>query len=90
MSSQRNVTTAYQQYVNTNVPQAARVGQGAYTYAELAAMVGLKPTQHFRRRVNQLAKSGVLNVMPVFTPRGGIENRFMIDITQTEMAAPSW
>ena len=86
MSSKRHVTTPFQQYVFSNVPQAARVGQGAYTYSELAAMVGLKPTQHFRRRVNQLVESGVLKLMPSFTPRGGIENRFMIDITETEMA----
>ncbi len=86
MSSGRHVTTAYEQYVFSNVPQAARSGQGAYNYNELAAMVGLKPTQHFRRRVNQLVKSGVLKLVPAFTPRGGIENRFMIDITETEMA----
>ena len=84
MSSQRNVTTAYKSYVFSNLPQAARVGQGAYTYSELAAMVGLKPTQHFRRRVNELVKSGILKLVPAFTPRGGIENRFMIDNTEME------
>lgn len=47
-------------------------------------MVGLKPTQHFRRRVNQLVQSGVFKLVPAFTPRGGIENRFMIDITEME------
>lgn len=82
MSTPRRVTTAYEQYVNTNLPQAARVGQGAYTYTQLAEMVGLKPTQHFRRRVNQLVASGILKLVPAFTPRGGIENRFMIDINE--------
>ena len=88
MSSGRNVTTAYQQYVNTNLVSHVRSGGGAYNYNELAAMVGLKPTQHFRRRVNQLVQSGVFKLVPAFTPRGGIENRFMIDITETEMAVP--
>lgn len=86
MSSQRKVTTPYAQYVFTNVAQFARVGQGMYSYAELASGVGLKPTQHFRRRVNQMVKDGVLRLCPAFTPRGGIENRFMIDITESEAA----
>ena len=86
MSSGRKVTTAYEQYVFTNLVTIVRSGGGAYCYKELAEMVGLKPTQHFRRRVNQLVQSGVFKLVPAFTPRGGIENRFMIDITETEMA----
>lgn len=86
MSSGRKVTTAYQTYVFTNLVSNVRSGGGAYNYKELAEMVGLKPTQHFRRRVNQLVQSGVFKLVPAFTPRGGIENRFMIDITETEMA----
>lgn len=77
MVAGRNVRTAYQEYVFSNVPQAARVGQGAYTYNELAEMVGLKPTHNFRRRVNELVKRNVLTLVPAFTPRGGIENRFI-------------
>ena len=84
MSQQRKVTTAYEMYVKSNLVEHVRSGGGAYNYKELAAMVGLKPTQHFRRRVNQLAQSGVFTIVPVFTPRGGIENRFMIDITHME------
>lgn len=76
MSSARSVTTPYEQYVFSNVPQAARAGQGMYSYKELAEMVGLKPTQHFRRRINQLVRGGFLKLVPAFTPRGGIENRF--------------
>lgn len=74
--------TAYAQYVNSNLPARVREGQGLYNYKELAAMVGLKPTQHFRRHVNHLAASGILVLQPVFTPRGGIENRFMINATE--------
>jgi len=77
MSYERKVTTPYALYVFSNLPKAARVGQGSYTYKELADLVGLKPTQHFRRRVNELVKADVLKLVPTFTPRGGIENRFV-------------
>jgi len=79
MSSGRKVTTPYETYVFTNVSQAARAGQGMYSYKELAEMVGLKPTQHFRRRINQMVQGRVLKLLPAFTPRGGIENRFAYD-----------
>lgn len=79
MSSGRRVTTAYEQYVFTNVSQVAKWGEGLYSYKELAEMVGLKPTQHFRKRINQMVKGRVLTVEAVFTPRGGIENRFAYD-----------
>jgi len=87
MLSQRRMT-AYAQYVFTNVSHFARVGQGCYTYDELAGGVGLKPTHNFRRRVHEMVSDGTLVLCPAFTPRGGIENRFMIAITQTEMAVP--
>lgn len=70
--------TPYAEFVNLNVPQAVRVGQGLYTMNELAAMVGLKPTHNFKRRVYALAADGVLTIYPTFTPRGGIENRYGI------------
>lgn len=78
--------TAYAQYVFTNVAKAARVGQGMYSYDELAEMVGLKPTHNFRRRIHEMVTDGILKLCPAFTPRGGIENRFMYEITETEMA----
>ena len=53
-----------------------RAGQGIYTYKELAVMVGLKPTQHFRRHVKAMADSGILTLIHAFTPRGGLELRF--------------
>jgi hypothetical protein len=79
MSSGRKVTTAYELYVFTNVSQAARAGQGMYSYKELAEMVGLKPTQHFRKRINQMVHGRILKLLPAFTSRGGIENRFAYD-----------
>lgn len=68
--------TAYAQYVFSNVKEAARSGGGVYSYDELAAMVGLKPTHNFRRRINEMVSDGSLKLCPAFTPRGGIENRF--------------
>jgi hypothetical protein len=59
-----------------------------YSYNELASGVGLKPTHNFRRRINEMVADGSLVLVPAFTPRGGIENRFMIDITESEMAQP--
>lgn len=64
--------TVYKQYVFSNVK--ATVGQGwkTYTYEELAAAVGLKPTHNFRKRVQQMAQEGLLKAVPLFTPRGGL------------------
>jgi len=70
--------TAYEEYVYSNLPARVAEGQGLYNYKELAAMVGLKPTQHFKRRVNHLVDLKALSVQHVFTPRGGIESRFCI------------
>lgn len=68
--------TAYALYVNSNLPFRMAEGQGLYNYKELAELVGLKPTHNFRRRVHHLASTGIINIEAVFTPRGGIENRF--------------
>jgi len=76
----RNVT-AYRLFVESNLPPIVRAGQGIYTVNELAAMVGLKPTRHFRKHVNHLALSGLLKPFPVFSPRGNIEIRFGHDDT---------
>lgn len=76
--SPRNVT-AYRLFVETNLPPTVRAGQGIYNYNELAAMVGLKPTRHFRKHVNHLAQCGMLKPYPVFTLRGNIETRFGVD-----------
>lgn len=73
--------TAYAQYVFSNVKDNARLGQGMYSYDELAEMVGLKPTHNFRRRINEMVTDGILKLCPAFTPRGGIENRFMATTT---------
>lgn len=70
-------TTAYAEYVFSNLALSVRSGAGLYSYDELAAMVGLKPTHNFRKRVRQMVSEGALVMQAVFTPRGGIEARFM-------------
>lgn len=86
MPNEPKITTPYAAYVISNISHAARAGQGTYTYKELAAMVGLKPTQHFKRRINQMVARGLLSLVPSFSPRGNIENRFAYkDITTSEM-----
>jgi len=79
MSSIPRNVTAYRLFVETNLPPTVRAGQGIYNMNELAAMVGLKPTRHFRKHVHHLALCGTLKPYPVFTPRGNIEMRFGAD-----------
>jgi len=77
MSSQLPIRqTAYAEYVNSNLTLLVAERGGAYTYSELAEMVGLKPTHNFRRRVKALVAAGALWSNAVFTPRGGLEARF--------------
>jgi len=77
MSSQiSSRLTAYASYVFSNLPARVLEGQGLYNYEELAALVGLKPTHNFRRRVRDLVAGGDLQAIAAFTPRGGIETRF--------------
>lgn len=71
-------STAYSEYVFSNLTQRMRDGGGLYSYSELAALVGLKPTGNFRRRVKQLVKSGQIETIAAFTPRGGLEARFQV------------
>lgn len=69
-------TTVYKSYVFYNLPRTVSAGQGVYNYSELAALVGLKPTQHFKKRVRELVALGKLTATPCFTPAGGLELRF--------------
>jgi len=71
-------TTAYSEFVFSNLPPTVESGGGLYNINELAQMVGLKPTGNFRRRVKQLVSMGKLKAHAVFTPRGGIEARYTI------------
>jgi len=71
-------TTAYAEYVFSNLVARVTEGQGLYNYKELASLVGLKPTNNFRRRVKQLVAQGKLDAVAVFTARGGIEARFQV------------
>ena len=80
--------TPYAQYVFSNIEEFARVGQGMYSYDELASAVGLKPTHNFRKRINEMVADGKLKLCPAFTPRGGIENRFMITPTTETTEIP--
>ncbi len=77
MPNEPRHNSAYAEYVFSNVSRMLLERGGAYNYKELAEMVGLKPTQHFKRRVNQMLSRHLISLHPAFTPRGGIENRFM-------------
>lgn len=88
MSDRTSKDTVYRSYVFSNLPPTVASGGGLYTYSELAAMVGLKPTQHFRRRVKELVDNGKLQLVPAFTPRGGLEARFTIPSPAIEQEFP--
>lgn len=64
--------TVYKQYVFDRVGQCTSAMSAAYTYDELAVMVGLKPTHNFRRRIREMAQAGLLGTITAFTPRGGL------------------
>jgi hypothetical protein len=70
--------TAYAEYVKTSVIARLAEGQWSCNYKELADKVGLKPTQHFKRRVRQMVERHMLQSFTAFTPRGGLEIRFCL------------
>lgn len=76
MGTGQGKETVYKEYVFSNVASIFSSGAGAYNYTELAAMVGLKPTHNFRKRVRQMVSEGLIASFAAFTPRGGIEARF--------------
>lgn len=76
MPNEPRHNSAYAEYVFSNIRSMLESGGGMYNYKEMAEMVGLKPTQHFKRRVNQMWAHGLISMTNVFTPRGGIEKRF--------------
>jgi hypothetical protein len=78
-------TTAYSEYVFSNVVNVLAVGQGAYDMHTLAGMVGLKPTHNFRKRVRQMVAEGRIATNTVFTPRGGLAIVYTLpDTTKNE------
>lgn len=88
MSPKPVVRTAYQEFVSYNLVARMLERGGAYNYKEAAELVGLKPTQHFKRRVRQMAEHKILDITPTFTPRGGIEFRFSLPSTEKEGVHP--
>ena len=65
-------TTAYKEFVFSNLPSIVRGRGGQYTYDELAALVGLKPTHNFRKRVRELVAEGQLMIVPTFSLRNNV------------------
>lgn len=71
-SANKSLNTVYFQYVSTNLPLRLLEGEGCYTVEGCAALLGLKPTHNFRKRLKQLAQTGILTETPVFNARGGL------------------
>lgn len=72
MSVLPRYTTAYAEYVFSNVLSILSDGAGAYDINTLAAKVGLKPTHNFKKRIRQMVAEGRLKSFAAFTPRGGL------------------
>lgn len=72
MSHRPRNNTVYSEYVFSNLRKLLGAGEGAYTIVDLASAVGLKPTKHFKRRVNQMVSEGLIMATPAFSPRGGL------------------
>ena len=70
--SKKSNNTVYKEFVFTNVTSRLEAGEGCYSITDLAAMVGLKPTANFKRRVSQMVDEGLIVAMPAFSPRGGL------------------
>lgn len=68
--------TVYKQYVFDRVGQGTQQSGSLYTYDDLAAMVGLKPTHNFKRRVREMVTEGRLKAHTVFSPSGGLKHMF--------------
>lgn len=76
MSKLPRYRTAYSEYVFSNVVKMVE-GQGkAYTVIDLALLVGLKPTNNFKRRVNQMVYEGLISKYPAFSPKGGLMHMY--------------
>jgi len=88
MSSTQGRKTAYVEFVSYNLIARLLERGGAYNYKELADMVGLKPTQHFKKRVRQMVEHKMIEITPCFTPRGGIEFRFSLPSVEAPIGHP--
>jgi len=72
MSTNRTSNTVYKEFVFSNVSSILGQQGRAYTINDLASAVGLKPTNNFKRRVNQMVNEGLIHAFPAFSPRGGL------------------
>jgi len=72
VSTNKSSNTVYKEFVFSNVATILGGGGEAYNINDLARMVGLKPTNNFKRRVNQMVSEGLITAFPAFSPRGGL------------------
>jgi hypothetical protein len=82
--------TVYFEYVKANVVSMLGQGKGAYDLKELAALIGLKPTHNFKRRLHQLVDLGVIAAEVAYTETGSMKAVFMLPEVVKEIQPPSW
>lgn len=72
MSTNKRSNTVYKEFVFSNVRSILGGAGQAYNINDLARMVGLKPTNNFKRRVNQMVGEGLIHSFAAFSPSGGL------------------
>jgi len=72
MSTKPRNSTVYKEFVFSNVSSILSGAGIAYNINDLASLVGLKPTNNFKRRVNQMVAEGLIHSFAAFSPRGGL------------------
>jgi len=80
--------TVYKEYVFSNVVSMLGGAGVAYTILDLASAVGLKPTNNFKRRVNQMVDEGLICAFPAFSPRGGMMKVYTLPTTEETKEIP--
>ena len=74
--------TVYKEYVFSNVRLVLGGAGVAYNVIDLASAVGLKPTNNFKRRVNQMVSEGLIVAEPAFSPRGGLMKIYSLPVSE--------
>jgi hypothetical protein len=70
--------TVYFEYVKANVASMLGQGKVRYDLNQLAALIGLKPTHNFKRRVMQLVSLGVIAADVAYTENGSLKAVFKL------------
>lgn len=63
--------SVYEDAVSHGIGHMVRNGGGLYTFAQIAAAMGMKDTRHFRRRIREQAARGAVRLFHAYNGKGG-------------------